>query len=136
MQARRRLYFSRVRLTYLTCFRQKLAHNLKQLYALENNGDNNSTCNSVTSSSTSDIELPTCLSQAGFCKLVLDSHISSDQHNSSNNNNNTGGGGIINSTMDQSKKSYLITSRWVYLPDLDRLSNHGGNLIGKLIRRN
>ncbi|VDQ04624.1 unnamed protein product [Trichobilharzia regenti] len=118
MEARRRLYFSRVRLTYLTCCRQKVAHNLKQLHALETMGDSNSTCNSLTST---DIELPLCLSQAGFSKLVLDSHISPEQ-----SNNNTG---IINSSMDHSKKSYLITSRWVYLPDLDILPSHGGNLI-------
>ncbi|CAH8866599.1 unnamed protein product [Trichobilharzia szidati] len=119
MEARRRLYFSRVRLTYLTCCRQKLAHNLKQLHALETMGDSNSTGNSTLTSS--DIELPLCLSQAGFSKLVLDSHISPEQ-----SNNNTG---IINSSMDHGKKSYLITSRWVHLPDLDRLPNHGGNLI-------
>ncbi|KAH8856671.1 hypothetical protein KSF78_0009265 [Schistosoma japonicum] len=112
MEARRRLYFSRVRLTYLLLCRQKLAHSLKQVHSLKTDGTESS--NSLLLSS--NVELPSDLIQAGFSKLILSSRSCSELTNRN-----------IHSNDD--KKYYLVTSRWIHLPDLDRLTNYGVNLM-------
>ncbi|CAH8620868.1 unnamed protein product [Schistosoma bovis] len=127
MESRHRLYFSRVRLTYLLLCRQKLTHSLKQIHSssFENIETDKRTFNSLSSSSSSsplsseNLELSSILVQAGFSKMILTSRICPDLNNTKtihNNNNND-------------KKSYLITSRWIRLPDLDRITNHGLNLM-------
>ncbi|CAH8597022.1 unnamed protein product [Heterobilharzia americana] len=110
IEARRRLYFSRVRLSYLTQCRQKLAYSLKQIHLLE---DGNS--NSLLSSC---IELPSCLIQTGFSKLLCHLHTSSELNKTS----------VIDDN-DNSNKFCLITGRAVYLPDLDEIPNNGVNVI-------
>ncbi|KAK4467662.1 hypothetical protein MN116_008602 [Schistosoma mekongi] len=112
MEARRRLYFSRVRLTYLLLCRQKLAHSLKQLHSLKT--DNTEICNSLLLSN--NLELPSDLIQAGFSKLILSSHSCSELTNRNTHSNDD-------------KKYYLVTSRWIHLPDLDRLTNYGVNVM-------
>ncbi|CAH8640432.1 unnamed protein product [Schistosoma rodhaini] len=125
MESRHRLFFSRVRLTYLLLCRQKLTHSLKQIHSssFENIETDKRIFNSLSSSSSpsssENLELSSSLVQAGFSKLILTSRICSDLNNTktiSNNNNND-------------KKSYLITSRWIRLPDLNRLTNPGLNLM-------
>ncbi|CAH8642011.1 unnamed protein product [Schistosoma haematobium] len=126
MESRHRLYFSRVRLTYLLLCRQKLTHSLKQIHlsSFENIETDKRTFNSLSSSSSSplsseNLELSSILVQAGFSKMILTSRICSDLNNTKTINNNN----------NNDKKSYLITSRWIRLPDLDRITNHGLNLM-------
>ncbi|CAH8605818.1 unnamed protein product [Schistosoma intercalatum] len=127
MESRHRLYFSRVRLTYLLLCRQKLTHSLKQIHSssFENNIETDKrTFNSLSSSSSSplsseNLELSSILVQAGFSKMILTSRICSDLNNTKTINNNS----------SNDKKSYLITSRWIRLPDLDRITNHELNLM-------
>lgn len=131
MESRHRLYFSRVRLTYLLLCRQKLTHSLKQIHSssFENIETDKRTFNSLSSSSSSsplsseNLELSSILVQAGFSKMILTSRICSDLNNTKTINNNN----------NNDKKSYLITSRWIRLPDLDRITNHGLNLMGKFL---
>ncbi|CAH8623016.1 unnamed protein product [Schistosoma curassoni] len=124
MESRHRLYFSRVRLTYLLLCRQKLTHSLKQIHSssFDNIETDKRTFNSLSSSSplsSENLELSSILVQAGFSKMILTSRICSDLNNTKTINNNN----------NNDKKSYLITSRWIRLPDLDRITNHGLNLM-------
>ncbi|CAI2733110.1 unnamed protein product [Schistosoma spindalis] len=126
MESRHRLYFSRVRLTYLLLCRQKLTHSLKQIHSssFENIETDKRIFNSLSSSSSSplsseNLELSSILVQAGFSKMILTSRICSDLNNTKTINNNN----------NNDKKSYLITSRWIRLPDLDRLTNYELNLM-------
>ncbi|CAH8604944.1 unnamed protein product [Schistosoma intercalatum] len=123
MESRHRLYFSRVRLTYLLLCRQKLTHSLKQIHSssFENIETDKRTFNSSSSSplSSENLELSSILVQAGFSKMILTSRICSDLNNTKTINNNS----------SNDKKSYLITSRWIRLPDLDRITNHELNLM-------
>lgn len=128
MESRHRLYFSRVRLTYLLLCRQKLTHSLKQIHSssFDNIETDKRTFNSLSSSSplsSENLELSSILVQAGFSKMILTSRICSDLNNTKTINNNN----------NNDKKSYLITSRWIRLPDLDRITNHGLNLMGKFL---
>ncbi|CAH8556140.1 unnamed protein product [Schistosoma turkestanicum] len=111
MKARHRLYCSRVRLTYLLLCHQKLTQSLKQIHA-----------NSIETKDIDHKLFNSFLQQAGFSKLILTPHTCSE-FNYNNKNNIT-----IHSNHDP-KNAYLITSRWIGLPDLDRLTDDELNLI-------